>query len=107
MTALLDLDANVALAHALALAEEAAAALADIPMDAVMGVGLGEEIVRLRSVTRRLDATTSALSERFASSHEWEADGARSAVRWLFGSGNDEWIDRSCSELYQGICERE
>ena len=91
MTALLDLDANVALAHALALAEEAAAALADIPMDAVMGVGLGEEIVRLRSVTRRLDATTSALSERFASSHEWEADGARSAVRWLFGSGNDSW----------------
>lgn len=93
MTALLDLDANVALSHALTLAEEAAAALAEIPMDAVMGVGLGEEMVRLRSVTRQLEATTSALSRRFATSLEWEADGARSAVRWLYGQGNDSWTD--------------
>lgn len=93
MTALLDLDANVALCRALTLAEEAAAALADIPMDAVMGVGLGEEMVRLRSVTRQLEATTSALSQRFASSYEWEADGARSAVRWLYGQGNDSWAN--------------
>ena len=91
MTALLDLDANVALAHALALAEEAAAALADIPMDAVMGVGLGEELVRLRGVTRQLEATSASLAQRFAASYEWEADGARSAARWLYGSGNDSW----------------
>ena len=89
MTALLDLDANVALSHALTLAEEAVSALAEIPVDAVMGVGLGEEMVRLRSLTRQLEATSSALSQRFASSYEWEADGARSAVRWLHGSGND------------------
>ena len=91
MTALLDLDANVALSHALTLAEEAAAALAEIPMDAVMGVGLGEELVRLRSVTRQLDAATSALSQRFAHSSEWEFDGARSASAWLAGSGNESW----------------
>jgi hypothetical protein len=91
MTALLDLDANVALSHALTLAEEAVAALAEIPMTAVMGVGLGEEMVRLRSVTRQLEATSAALSQRFASSHDWEADGARSAARWLYGSGNDSW----------------
>jgi len=93
MTALLDLDANVALSHALTLAEEAAAALAEIPMDSVMGVGLGEEMVRLRSITRQLEATTSALSQRFATSYEWQADGARSAVRWLYGQGNDSWTD--------------
>lgn len=91
MTALLDLDANVALSHALTLAEEAASALAEIPMDAVMGVGLGEELVRLRSVTRQLDAATSALSQRFAHSSEWEFDGARSAAAWLAGSGNESW----------------
>ena len=91
MTALLDLDANVALSHALTLAEEAAAALAEIPMDAVMSVGLGEEMVRLRGLTRQLEAATAALSQRFASSLEWEADGARSAARWLYGSGNDSW----------------
>lgn len=91
MTALLDLDANVALAHALARAEEAAAALADIPMDAVMGVGLGEELVRLRSVTRRLEAASAALAQRFASSYEWQSDGAPNAQRWLYDSGNDSW----------------
>ena len=58
-------------------------------MDAVMGVGLGEELVRLRTVTRQLEAAASAVSQRFASSYEWEADGARSAVNWLHGSGND------------------
>ena len=41
MTALLDLDANIAFSHAVTLAEQATAALAEIPMDAVMGVGLG------------------------------------------------------------------
>jgi hypothetical protein len=91
MTALLDLDTNVALSHALTLAEKAVAALAEIPMTAVMGVGLGEEMVRLRSVTRQLEATSAALSQRFASSHDWEADGARSAARWLYGNGNDSW----------------
>jgi len=89
MTALLDLDANVALSHALTLAEEAAAALAEIPVDAVMGVGLGEELVRLRTVTRQFEAAASAVSQRFASSYEWDADGARTAVSWLHGSGND------------------
>ena len=91
MTSLLDLDANVALSHALTLAEEAAAALAEIPLDDVVGVGLGEEMVRARSLLRQLEATTSALSERFAASYEWQADGARSAARWLFSSGNDSW----------------
>ena len=91
MTALLDLDANVALSHALTLAEEAVAALAEIPMNAVLGLGLGEEMVRLRSVTRQLEATSAALSQRFASSRDWEADGARSAARWLYGNGNDSW----------------
>ena len=92
MTALLDLDANVALAHALALAEEAAAAMAEIPMDAVMDVGLGEQLMRLRQVTRQFEATTSALSTRFAGGHGWEADGAGSAARWLVDSGNDSWV---------------
>lgn len=91
MTSLLDLDANVALSHALTLAEEAAAALAQIPLDDVMGVGLGEEMVRLRHLTRQLDATASALSQRFASSYEWQADGARDAARWLLTASNDSW----------------
>jgi hypothetical protein len=89
MTALLDLDANIAFSHAVTLAEQATAALAEIPMDAVMGVGLGEELVRLRTVTRQLEAAASAVSQRFASSYEWEADGARNPVSWLHGSGND------------------
>lgn len=91
MTALLDLDTNVALAHAIALAEEAASALSEIPMDSVMGVGLGEHMARLRTITRQVEATHAALGQRFASSHEWEAEGARSAVRWLHGNSNDSW----------------
>lgn len=93
MTALLDLDANVALSHALALVEEATAALAEIPLDAVMGVGLGEQILRLRGAQRQLEATSSALTHRFASSSEWELDGARSATRWLYGHGNEAWSE--------------
>ena len=42
MTALLDLDANVALSHALAQVEQGVADIAEIPMDRVMAVGLGE-----------------------------------------------------------------
>ncbi len=91
MTALLDLDANIALTHALTLAEEAANALADLSMSEVQSVGLGEQIVRLRGVQRQLDAASSALSERFAGSHEWEADGARNASGWLAARGNDSW----------------
>ena len=91
MTALLDLDANVALSHALTLAEQAASDVAEIPMDRVMPVGLGEELVRLRALTRQLEAAHAALAQRFARSLEWEADGARSAARWLHSQGNDSW----------------
>jgi hypothetical protein len=91
MTALLDLDANVALGHAVALAQEAAAAFAELQVDAVLPFGLGEELVRLRGIQRQLDAATSALSERFAGSHEWEADGARNAPGWLSARSNDTW----------------
>ena len=91
MTALLDLDANVALSHALTLVEEAMGDVAAVPMDRVMGVGLGEELVRLRALTRQLEAAHAALTQRFAQSLEWEADGARSAARWLHSSGNDSW----------------
>ena len=91
MTALLDLDANVALSHALTLAEQAAREVAEIPMDRVMGVGLGEELVRLHALTRQLEATHAALAQRFAHSLEWEADGARSAARWLYSQSNDSW----------------
>lgn len=91
MTALLDLDANVALGRAVALAQEAAAAFAELQVDAIQSIGLGEELARLRSVQRQLDAATSALSERFAGSHEWEADGARNAPGWLAARSNDSW----------------
>lgn len=91
MTALLDLDANIALEHALALVDEAADMLAQIPMEAVVGMGLGEQLVRLRGAQRRLDATGSAMGQRFAVSSEWEMDGARSATRWLYGQGNESW----------------
>ena len=93
MTALLDLDANVALAHALALVEEAAAALAEVEVQALVGLGLGEHLLRLRGAQRRLDAAGAALGERFAASGEWEMDGARSATRWLYGQSNDAWHD--------------
>ncbi|TEX49221.1 MAG: hypothetical protein B7C55_13120, partial [Actinomycetales bacterium mxb001] len=101
VTALLDLDTNVALEHALALLDEAADALAQIPLEAVVGVGLGEQLVRLRTVQRRLDATGSAIGQRFASSSEWEFDGARSATRWLYGQGNESWA-QSRSVLERG-----
>ena len=91
MTALLDLDANVALSHALTLAEQAVGDIAEIPMDQVMAVGLGEELLRLRALTRQLDAAHAALAQRYANSYEWEADGARSAARWLHSHGNDSW----------------
>ena len=45
VTALLDLDANSALEHALALVDEAADMLAQIPMEAVVGLGVGEQLV--------------------------------------------------------------
>ena len=89
MTALLDLDANVALSHAVALMEEAAASLAEIPMSAVMPVSLGEELVRLRRLTRQLEAASATVSQRFAASYEWAEDGARNPVRWIQGSSND------------------
>ena len=91
MTALLDLDANVALSHALALVEQGVGDVAEVPMDRVMAVGLGDELVRLRALTRQLEATHAALAQRFAQSLEWEADGARSAARWLHSQGNDSW----------------
>jgi hypothetical protein len=91
MTALLDLDANLALSHAVSLMEEAAAALADIPMDAVMAASLGEELVRLRRLTRQLEAASATVSQRFAASYEWADNGARSPVRWIQGSSNDSF----------------
>lgn len=91
MTSLLDLDSNVALAHALTLVEEATEALTDVAIESVMGVGLGELLVRLRAVQRRVDATSSALSTVFAHSSEWLDDGARSPAAWLAGQGNDSW----------------
>ncbi len=91
MTALLDLDANVALSHALALVEQGVADVAEIPMDRVMTVGLSEELVRLQALTRQLEAAHAALAQRFAHSLEWEADGARSAARWMYSSSNDSW----------------
>lgn len=91
MTALLDLDANVALSHALTLAERAIGDVADVPLDRVMGVGLGEELVRLRALTRQLEATQAALAQRFARSLEWEDGGARSAARSLYSQSNDSW----------------
>ena len=91
MTALLDLDANVALSHALTLAEQAVGDIAEIPLDQVMSVGLGDELLRLRALTRQLDAAHAALAQRYAHSYEWEADGARSAARWLHSHGNDSW----------------
>jgi len=101
VTALLDLDANVALEHALALLDEAADALAQIPLDDVVGMGLGDQLVRLRSAQRRLDATSSGIGQRFATSGEWEFDGARSATRWLYGQGNESWA-QSRSVLERG-----
>jgi hypothetical protein len=89
MTALLDLDANVALSRAVALLEEAAASLADIEVDALMPVSLGEDLVRLRRLTRQLEAASATVSQRFATSYEWAEDGARNPARWIQGSGND------------------
>ena len=91
MTALLDLDANVALSHALTLAEQAAGDIAEVPMDEVMAVGLGDQLLRIRALTRQLEAAEAAIAQRFADSYEWEADGARSAARWLHSHGNDSW----------------
>ena len=91
MTALLDLDANVALSHALTLIEQAVGDIAEIPLDQVMAVGLGDELLRLRALTRQLDAAHAGLAQRYANSYEWEADGARSAARWLHSHGNDSW----------------
>jgi hypothetical protein len=93
MTALLDLDANVALSHALALVEEATEALSDIRLESVVGLGLGDVLVRLRTVQRRVEATSSALGRAFADSYEWQGDGARNAAAWLYGARNDSWSD--------------
>ena len=91
MTALLDLDANVALTHALTLAEQAVGDITEVPIDQVMAVGLGDQLLRIRALTRQLEATEAAIAQRFADSYEWEADGARSAARWLHSHGNDSW----------------
>ena len=93
MTALLDLDATVALAHAVALVEEATEALADVSLESVHGLGLGELLLRLRGAQRRLDATGSVLTQRFADSAEWEMDGARNAVGWLHGRGHESFSE--------------
>lgn len=106
MTALLDLDATVALAHAVALAEEAAAALADVPIHEAHGPGIGDLLLRLRGVQRRLDAAGSVMTQRFADSPEWEMDGARNAVSWLHGRGHDS-LSESRRTLERGALVRD
>lgn len=85
------INANRALARAIQLAEAAAQAMAAVPMESLHGAGLGDLLVRLRGVQRRLDAAGSALSTRFAASSEWDLLGARNAVSWLHGQANDPW----------------
>jgi hypothetical protein len=89
VTALLDVSADVELAHATALLEEAAATLAAIDIAALTGIGTGEQLLALRRSQRRVDAVASAAMVKFARSSEWEIDGARHAVAWLEGRSND------------------
>ena len=89
MTALLDVSADVELAHAAALLEEAATTLAAVDVAALTGIGTGEHLLRLQRAQRQIDAVTSATMVKFARSSEWEIDGARHAVAWLEGRSND------------------
>ena len=89
MTALLDVSADVELAHAAALLEEAATTLAAVDVAALTGIGTGEQLLRLQRAQRQIDAVTSATMVKFARSSEWEIDGARHAVAWLEGRSND------------------
>lgn len=93
MSAVRETNANAALARAVAMAEAAADALNEVPMDCLQGSGLGELLTRLRAVQRRIDASGALLGHRFAGCDEWDSDGAGSPVRWLFGQGNDTWGD--------------
>lgn len=89
MTALLDVSADMALAHAIALLEEATEALAAIEVPALTGIELGEQLLRLRRASRQVEAVTAATTVKFARGYEWEGDGARTPVSWLQGRGND------------------
>ena len=89
MTALLDVSADMALAHALAMLEEATAALAEIEVPALTGIELGDQVLRLRRASRQVEAVTSATTAKFARGYQWEGAGARTPVSWMSGRGND------------------
>jgi hypothetical protein len=71
MSAVRETNANAALARAVAMAEAAADALNEVPMDCLQGSGLGELLTRLRAVQRRIDASGALLGHRFAGCDEW------------------------------------
>ena len=74
---------------ALALLEQATAALVAVPVEEIPEVGTGDALLALRRASRSLDAVSAEVGRRFAASDDWALDGARSAPAWLHGRGND------------------
>jgi len=84
-----DWSADARWAAALADLEKSARALAAIPVNELAYAELGEGLLRLRQVTRVVEAATAEAGRRFTASDEWALDGARSSHAWLHGRGND------------------
>jgi len=80
-------DARLAVARAALV--QAADALAEIDPSELSEGSLGETVSDLRRVGRQLEGSAAALTERFAHSSEWAADGARDATAWLRGRSSE------------------
>ena len=61
----------------------------DVDPARLSGEGLGEVLVGLLRVRRRVEGLAAVVAGRFAHGQEWSGDGARDAQGWLRGQGNE------------------
>ena len=77
------------LAEAMRQVDAALTALGEV--DTLAG-SLGEVLVELQRMRRRVDASAALVMERFAHGSDWAADGARSPEAWVQGRLNESYV---------------
>lgn len=84
-------DAQAVLECAVGVLEWAVGVLAGVRVGEVGGVPVGEALVRVRGVQRRVDAVSSVLGQRFAEVGVAGRSGVVSPVMWVFAQGSESW----------------